>query len=81
MGEHEQLSTISLMATAIAKYGPAFAGWAHTVGVIEASEIGFRSTYLGSCTLGAFGRDFADDLGLQRFLDSVPDKLATVCKG
>jgi antirestriction protein len=76
LGEHESLGTIAAMAQAIKTYGPAFAAWAQSVGIGEASEHDFRSQFLGSwASLDAFGREFARDLGLETYLDAVPARL------
>ena len=76
LDEYESLDTIAAMAAGITRHGRAFAAWAQAVGAKQATSESFRSQYLGSwADLQAFGQEFVDDLGLERYLDAVPQSL------
>ena len=76
LDEYESLDTIAAMAAGIVKYGRPFAAWARSVGTKQATPESFRGQYLGSwADLRAFGEEFVDDLGLERYLDAVPKSL------
>jgi antirestriction protein len=66
LSEHEDLTTVTLIAQGITEHGPAFAHWADICGVGDADALAqFEDAFLGFWnSIGDYAEQLVDDLGI-----------------